>query len=227
MKSIIVLTLFCAILNIYSQSSDSTAKLKTIHSNDGESYKGYVIKEDSNFVLIRTPDNQFMTIEKIKPKQRVLKNPKGNFELTEEQKLIFYEENKKSSAYVVLNLILGYGIGSWVQGDITGGLIGTIGQFGGICTMLIYSAQSQSDNSNSKSMIFTSGDKTILIIGGIMLIGSYIADLVLPFTYAKSYNDKLRKKLGLHDISTVNIAPKLDYTFNNHVIPGIQLSINF
>ncbi|AJY73077.1 hypothetical protein BAFK78_I024 (plasmid) [Borreliella afzelii K78] len=53
-------------------------------------------------------------------------------------------------------------------------------------------------------------------IGGLAVYGSYVAGLILPFTFKDKYNANLRKKLG---ISLAGFEPNFDLGIN-----GFQLS---
>jgi Borrelia membrane protein P13 len=132
-------------------------------------------------------------------------------DLTQIQKMFIYDDKKVTAGLpFVLNLFLGYGIGSWVQGHTVGGLIGTIGNLGGIIIL-----------------VTAGGDESTASMGAILYLGTWLIDCILPFTYASSYNKQLNKSLGLSYISGLEIKPKLDLANNNHVIPGMAFQLNF
>lgn len=84
----------------------------------------------------------------------------------------------------VLNLLLPFGIGSFVQGDTTGGLIVAGGQVAGAGLMLV-----------GLTSETPSGAMTLIGVG-VYSVAS-IMGLVFPHTYANAANEKLRKDLGI------------------------------
>ena len=86
-----------------------------------------------------------------------------------------------------LNLLLGLGIGSFVQGDITGGLLVAGGEVAGASSVV-------NDPEGAGG--------TMMVVGVGLLTAARIAGLVFPFTYANSFNEKLRRDLGI-DVSIV------------------------
>jgi len=92
----------------------------------------------------------------------------------------------------VLNLLLPFGIGSFVQGDTTGGLVVAGGQVAGAGLMV---AGLTSENPGG----------TMTLIGiGLYSVAS-IMGLVFPHTYANTANEKLRRDLGI-SVSSVSLS---------------------
>ena len=52
---------------------------------------------------------------------------------------------KSSTIPFVLNLVVGFGVGSYVQGDITGGVIGTVGELVPLAVVVASSLKMASD----------------------------------------------------------------------------------
>ena len=110
----------------------------------------------------------------------------------------------------VLNLLLGFGIGSWVQGHTAGGLIGSIGGVAGVAMMA--SAES---------------NQSIGAIGAIVFLGSYITDLILPWTYASGYNGTLRRALAMPGTVELRLVPGVrSYAFGP-TVPEASLQLQF
>jgi hypothetical protein len=80
----------------------------------------------------------------------------------------------------VLNMVIPFGgIGSFVQGDTTGGMVVAGGQIAGITLVLAGSSQ---------------GYPTTTSYVGYAIAGvATLAGLVLPFAYASSFNEELRE----------------------------------
>ena len=96
-----------------------------------------------------------------------------------------------------LNLLLGLGIGSFVQGDTTGGLLVAGGEVIGLGLLIAgYSASLQAIETSG------SGGGGMVIAGAALLGAARIAGLIFPFTYANSFNEKLRQDLGI-DVAVV------------------------
>jgi len=141
----------------------------------------------------------------------------GNFKLIQSkadklsssQRLYIYEDKSKSGTLpFILNLLLGFGIGSWVQGDLTGGLIGTIGGVTGVGMMLVE-------------------DTSIQNIGAGILLASWVTDLILPWTFASSYNSTLKNALRMSELSDIRFVPSINIAKNNLIYPTANLRIQF
>jgi membrane protein P13 len=130
------------------------------------------------------------------------------------EKSFIYDDNSKGPwGPFALNLLVGFGIGSWVQGDGTGGAIGTIGGVGGL---LLMSADRSSFGPSSTAQI-----------GAIIFLSSFIIDLILPFTHSSSYNKKLKRAIGFGALSNLRVTPTVNLAANNTVAPGIAFSLSF
>jgi len=88
-----------------------------------------------------------------------------------------------------LNFFLGFGIGSFVQGDIDGGLISVLGTAGG-WALYIAGAVRMSSFLYNDYYYYDSYDSMagvgFLIAGSVILIGTKIFDVVRPFAYANN-----------------------------------------
>ena len=116
--------------------------------------------------------------------------------LSSTEKMMIYDKYEKDSATVpfLCNFLLGVGIGSFIQGDTKGGLIGLSGELLGLS---IYLSGSLSGSAGAASL------------GALLLLGTRIYELVQPFNYRKNYNSQLRDALGLFNLS-FNITPTLN-----------------
>ena len=95
----------------------------------------------------------------------------------------------------VLNLLLPFGVGSFVQGDTTGGLIVAGGQVVGIGLVVA--------STSSGDPLWPLGTMTYVGVG--LYFVASVAGYVFPFTYANAANDKLRKDLGI-SVSDVSLS---------------------
>lgn len=112
--------------------------------------------------------------------------------------LLRYESQKVDPwGPFALNLLLPFGIGSFVQGDNSGGLVVLGGQVAGGAMMA-----ADILNTANYARVTVYGPllyrPTFLFWGGLLVTsGATIAGYVFPFVYANEVNAKLRKNLGL------------------------------
>lgn len=147
--------------------------------------------------------------------------------LSSSEKEFLYLENKKSPTLpFCLNLFLGYGIGSFVQGDTTigvislsGNLLGSILMFTGytISSPILAQYNVAVANGTGDSFDWEANSGKILTGGGLILVGSVIAlgvqiySWIRPFKYADNYNLTLRKcLLSEGEKLSVQFAPIVD-----------------
>lgn len=112
-------------------------------------------------------------------------------DLSDTEKMMLINSYEKSPwGPFALNFFLGFGIGSFVQGNTTAGLIQLAGDSVGI---LLYISVVSDAFSTSPDTFYDDFDSamTKTAIAGLVLVASRIYGLVTPFTTAKSYNDKL------------------------------------
>ena len=159
---------------------------------------------EDNFMMVQLlinmdyEDNKMLIFEKSK-------------KLTEVQKLFIYYDNQKSSTLpFFLNLILGLGIGSWVQGDGTGGMVGTVGQLGGL--FLLYTSERSSSGMAG------------IGIGSIMT--SYIYGLIRPWAFSKKFNNEFKTVLGINNIQGLSINPQIKVLENGEFFPELRIAVN-
>ena len=127
------------------------------------------------------------------------------------QKEFQYEQQRKDPwGPFVLNFLLGLGIGSFVQGDITGGLIVAGGELLGLGLIITWASAAAEDvvyDDGGYRLESTTSSNGTLILGASILAAARVAALVVPFTYANSFNEKLRGELGLTVTDVALIVP--------------------
>jgi len=108
-----------------------------------------------------------------------------------------YGRNKKKGAFgwAMLDLSVGFGLGSYIQGDIGFGVTQTI--LDGIGYSMLFIGMSDEEVKP-------------LILGAAVLIPSRVMSLIFPFTFQASYNKKLRGALNID---------KLSYSIDPLIIP--------
>jgi|GEM_PF-3465877 len=131
--------------------------------------------------------------------------------MTFTQRLALYSVNEKSACGpFALNLLLSFGIGSWVQGNKAAGAVGTIGQLAGL------------------AFILTSEGEGALKTAGYVLCGvSYIVNLIVPFMYSGKINSELKTALDLSGFVSIELGPRVNLSSLGTLIPGVGLSPGF
>jgi hypothetical protein len=127
---------------------------------------------------------------------------------------------KTSGLPFALNLFLGFGIGSFVQGDIGSGVTMLLLEIGGISLMTANLAAflGAVENSDSQRIEIASG---LMYAGRLLFFSSRIAGLIRPFTFSKKYNNKLKQALNYYTIS-FNFGPAIDITGNAVFLAGLR-----
>ena len=186
---------------------------------------------------------QFKTIS---GKQQVYELSEG---LTSEQKGWLYDKNEKSGVGpFFLNFFLGFGIGSFVQGDTNGGSSQLCLSLGGlgldIIGLSLWSSAFYTETTWKRMTTaysytyypytekkFDSGKFgagcTLIAIGGILNTVSAIIGYIRPWTYASNYNKDLKRALRYNQSPWMTVkpqfAPIIDPINNNY---GLVAKIN-
>jgi hypothetical protein len=155
--------------------------------------------------------------------------------LTPSQRVNLVDVYQKSVGLpFALNLFLGFGIGSFSQGDATGGWITLLGEAAGIAGVVVgvtmmplavndmapyppddYYPYNGYPNNNVDIA-------SALIVGGTLLyLGTRIFELIRPFTFANSYNTKLKRALNYYNMS-YNIVPAFDMKGTTTVVASLS-----
>ncbi len=135
--------------------------------------------------------------------------------LTSTEKMALYSEYKKDQwVPFLVNFIVGAGIGSFIEGDTTGGAIALAGDLIGIGTVVTgLSSYASAVYSNP----YTSEGLGLMSFGYIVLFGSRIFEIIRPFTWTARYNSTLTQSLNY--LPGISFAP----SFENGVA-GLTLS---
>ncbi|HON89387.1 MAG TPA: P13 family porin [Spirochaetia bacterium] len=130
-------------------------------------------------------------------------------DLTGAQKMMIYNQHKNDPVLpFILNLVLGCGIGSYIQGDTGGGTIALCGDLGGILLV---------------SIGYASFNTGMFSAGTIVLLASRIYEIVQPFVYSNKYNGVLRTALGMHGVAyNVYMLPDANNNWSLTAVASIQ-----
>lgn len=145
--------------------------------------------------------------------------------LTDAQKLSIYE-SKKSNAFLpfALNLLLGCGIGSYVQGDTLGGTISLCADIGGYALAVGGYLKSASDAASGKKDADSAAGAAVgyLVAGYSVIVANKIFTCIRPFTYAGSYNSKLSN--ALYGSTSVALLPTINERGDAEVVLTAKVS---
>lgn len=131
--------------------------------------------------------------------------------LSHRQRARIYEAHSLSGGGAfALNLFVGFGAGSYTQGNIGGGVFGTISQSVGLAMFLSYAGSSRTE--------------TEALLGAGMFIVGRLYDLIAPWAYAASKNDDLRRNLmGLK--LTVGASQRYDLGAMPTLYPNVGVQV--
>ena len=139
--------------------------------------------------------------------------------LTSTEKMMLFNNQKKDAIVpFVVNLVVGLGIGSFIQGDTQGGLIALAGDITGFGMIVAGYGQALS---SAYSLGDPTAGATMLTLGSLILLGTRVYELINPFSFANNYNSKLSSALNMYSIK-VNLQPEL-LACNE---TGLKVSIN-
>jgi len=157
---------------------------------------------------------------------------KESINLSDSQKVILYNMNEdKLGLPLALNILVGLGLGSAVQGDIAGSVVGLLGDLTGCIFLLGYYVkimQITSDYSSdlSKANTFEDIEKaekkqskkindalSIITTSAVILSVTRVFQIIKPIIYSSSYNNKLKQALYSNYFS-FDVLPSFDFDGN-------------
>ncbi|MGF7101454.1 P13 family porin [Borreliella kurtenbachii] len=146
------------------------------------------------------------------------------FGMSAGEKLLVYEASKQDPIVpFLLNLFLGFGIGSFAQGDILGGslILGfdAVG-IGLILTGAYLDIKAFDSNAKKAAFQWTWG-KGVMLAGVVTMAVTRLTEIILPFTFANSYNRKLKNSLN---IALGGFEPSFDIAMSQASALGFELS---
>ena len=212
MKKFLISILFCyGSISLFAE--EATITTVTTVKTDGETTVNKDPKAETPNVEVNEKnrvDNMFRSqlaiTRMLTPNDGLEKNSAKiedrSRDLNIEQKYLLLNQYKKEAGVpFVLNMMLGLGIGSFVQGDTKGGLTGLLGELGSFGVMMGGSFFLYGYSYNSYTIGY------IMMIAGVTAwFGFRVYELVRPWTYARDYNEKLEQSLRI----TVVIRPYLN-----------------
>lgn len=146
--------------------------------------------------------------------------------LTPEQRTFFYEENEKSGVKpFLLNLLVGFGVGSFVQDDRGMGTLQLIGSTLGLGLLIGGSAWNISSVIEKQEFVFVPGAIVMIGIGSFVQFVSLTIGCIRPWILAHNRNSKLRKILCVDEKNTgISFSPIISPVENEY---GFMAKISF
>jgi hypothetical protein len=143
--------------------------------------------------------------------------------LSPSEKLFLFDIHSKNSGVpFAVNLIAGFGIGSYIQGDITSGTIQLSGQLLSLAGLIAGSLLMTPDIAESPyeegygTKKATDIGSAFIITGLVLFYGTRIYGCISPFVFKNVYNRKLKNALHYYSLS-YNITPSFDTKGNGNV----------
>ena len=110
-----------------------------------------------------------------------------------ERTMLFESKKQSPTLPFVVNLLVGYGIGSFVQGDTTGGIIALLGDV--VSSGVLYSGYEKASTAIANASSDGSEGSALMLVGAVGLLAFRIFELTRPFSFASDYNTRLSKAL--------------------------------
>ncbi len=137
--------------------------------------------------------------------------------LTSTEKMALYSEYKKDQwVPFLVNFIVGAGIGSFIEGDSTGGAIALTGDLLGLGSVII-GASTYASSMYSYPYTYSTKGLGLMTFGYVVVVGSRIFEIIRPFTWTARYNSTLKQSLNY--LAGISFVP----SFENGVA-GLTLS---
>jgi hypothetical protein len=155
-------------------------------------------------------------------------------ELLDNEKMMIYDEKKKDAAVPFLvNFIVGFGIGSYIEGDPYGGTIQLIGSLAGLGTYVCGAVLLTRAETSMNSILLSGGSvynsmipgAIVMAAGALDMIGFGIFGWIRPWVFAGEYNSKLQSLFMPKSVS-INVEPYFRSENNNQQV-GLQLGLSF
>ena len=149
--------------------------------------------------------------------------------LSKAEKVNLYDDSKKNPWLAFgLNLAVGFGIGSFVNGDKKGGTTQLVGQILGdvfvgagcglwyVGTFLrIRALDPDYPGDTTLPTILTATGVGLMVGGAVACLGYQIYGIVRAFTFTANYNDTLKQSLGITS-TDISLLPVVDVVNKNY-----------
>ena len=130
---------------------------------------------------------------------------------TEERRMIYDDYKKDPTVAVIENVFIGCGLGSFLQGDRSGGWTGLFGDLLGLGVMIYGVSQIDSGLYGDPYNYNLSDNKGFVAfsLGGGIVLAARLYELIRPIKYSERYNKTLRSALDPGLVS-FGVVPMID-----------------
>lgn len=156
-------------------------------------------------------------------------------ELNSMQKMELIREFKEDfTVPLILNIVFPFGIGSFYQGDTTGGVIALIGDITSISLYAVgfvnyYSNLNRYNSYTENPSVYDMFGDSIILFASSAIIGlaTGIFKIVRPINYTKKYNNDLFRILGSSSQYSMKVVPGLDLTSSGKMASSLSLVLSY
>jgi hypothetical protein len=133
-------------------------------------------------------------------------------DLSESDRFYLYQSEEKGAALpFAVNLLVGIGIGSYIQGDTVGGTTALVGELGSVVLMYM----------GAGTM-----NEGLLYGGALSFLVFRIYELVRPFNYKSDYNRMLSSALDTRR-AEATVMPEVRLSSDGTMQPGFMVSVKY
>ena len=216
--------------NVFSSVDTGRTLKKEPLSNNLKKESNEIILADSTApsktTEAETSKNQFEIIPLLKnefpEKKDLVFSLSKNFS-DDERDYLFNRYRKTTLQPFLLNWLVGFGVGSFYQGDTKGGkiaLYGELGSLGGGLVIFGLGAIVDIIGRNGGSLVGGVIGACAAIVGFLVF---KVYEMIRPFTYARLYNSELSESLRL----SLMFSPTINIAQNGQPTYGVALSGKF
>jgi len=137
--------------------------------------------------------------------QEFIKREAENISFEDRQILYNSREKGGTAGYVALNSVIGFGVGSFIQGDVSSGVVLLL------CDVSVI------------SVLATAQSNTMVYLGLGLYALTFIDGIILPICYTHKYNRTLRESLRLDEPASISMRPLI----LDHGAVGISVALNY
>ncbi|MDR1786262.1 MAG: P13 family porin [Spirochaetaceae bacterium] len=160
-----------------------------------------------------------------------------SYNLTASEKMLLLDAHEKTAGLpFTANLLIGFGLGSYMQGDTTGGTIQLVGELVGVASMIAGSVVLEAgmiytladtvtgDYTEGPSSWAASSGSGLILAGYALTAALRIYGCISPFVFKARYNTKLKSALNYYSRSgdrelsiSSTLVPSIDRNGNGAV----------
>jgi hypothetical protein len=150
----------------------------------------------------------------VKKNKEAIQRESSSLSFADKEALYNKHRKKAAGGWAALDFFIGFGIGSYIQGDIGFGVTQSILDGAGYLLLIngfsawteVGKCEDKMDRGEEDSCGNRGTSGIVMACGGISLVTSRIMSFIMPFSFQKKQNKNLREALN-HDKYAFSIAP--------------------